>query len=205
MQRAIAVTADSLYQLLEPGRIVSAWPQEAIPAASTRVDEDAARPTRRRVALPGVKGRAARVSSRSGRLVKRLADSRLVVTTYNERTGQEEVEVAHEALLSHWPLLGEWLTRFRAAIRLRDGVSRAAREWDDSGRADAFLVYQGARLREVRTLEQGSQVNLSELEQDYLSACHEWGRDKAGFYDCEIRIFHPRDGRHPLRTSTSRI
>ena len=42
-------------------------------------------------------------------LIKRLADVHLVVTSLNPTTGQEEVDVAHEALIRHWPRLRGWL------------------------------------------------------------------------------------------------
>ncbi|NEQ24751.1 MAG: hypothetical protein F6K28_37745 [Microcoleus sp. SIO2G3] len=42
-------------------------------------------------------------------LVTRLADARLVVTGYDEATGNETVEIVHEALIQKWGHLRQWL------------------------------------------------------------------------------------------------
>ncbi len=42
-------------------------------------------------------------------LVTRLADERLVVTGYDEATGNETVEIVHEALIQKWGHLRQWL------------------------------------------------------------------------------------------------
>ena len=55
-------------------------------------------------------------------LVARLADARLVVTSVNAVTGEEEVEVAHEALIRYWPRLRAWLDEGRADLRLREAI-----------------------------------------------------------------------------------
>ena len=59
--------------------------------------------------------------------------------------GDDTVEVAHEALLSHWPQLARWLEEDEQGRALRRTSAPAAREWAQSGRPDAEL-YRGARL-----------------------------------------------------------
>jgi hypothetical protein len=54
--------------------------------------------TRRRAALSELGGE-------TRELVKKLADARLVVTCREEASGQETVEVAHDALIRHWQRL----------------------------------------------------------------------------------------------------
>src|SRR5205085_11517427 len=80
-------------------------------------------------------------------LVKRLADARLVVTSVNSVTGHEEVEVAHEALIRHWPRLRTWLDVERDSLRLRESLRQAARDWERRGRA-RDLLYRGSQLKE---------------------------------------------------------
>ena len=57
-------------------------------------------------------------------LVKRLADERLIVTSQDLASDEDQVEVAHEALIRHWPRLRGWLDEDRQSLRLREGVLR---------------------------------------------------------------------------------
>ena len=47
-------------------------------------------------------------------VLQHLADARLVVTGVMDDTGEIEVEIAHEALIQHWPRLRAWLDEDRA-------------------------------------------------------------------------------------------
>ena len=58
-------------------------------------------------------------------LVTRLASSRLVVTTRNDFTGEETVEIVHEALIRNWLRLGHWM-RVDGEFRLWQEQNRAA-------------------------------------------------------------------------------
>ena len=68
-----------------------------------------------------------------------MAEARLVIV------GDGTAEVAHEALIRHWPRLRTWLDEDREGLRLHRRLSAAAAEWDASGR-DPGEVYRGARL-----------------------------------------------------------
>ena len=59
--------------------------------------------TRRRASL-------AEVGKAAWPVVQWLADARLLVTGRDEATGQETVEVSHEALIRQWERLRGWLT-----------------------------------------------------------------------------------------------
>lgn len=63
-----------------------------------------------------------------------LVDARLVTTD------QDEVEVAHEALIREWPTLRQWLTESREWLRFQRRLSAAAQEWAAHGYA-ADLLY----------------------------------------------------------------
>jgi hypothetical protein len=51
----------------------------------------------------------------------RLADARLVTT------GQHTAEMAHEALISEWPRLRDWLDEDRAGLLIRRRLTEAAK------------------------------------------------------------------------------
>ncbi|MCP4374825.1 MAG: hypothetical protein GY794_01390, partial [bacterium] len=104
VRKAIAETADDFYQQ------VSTEEQERLRdifVRLTRLDEESVqgeerRDTRRRVWLEELVP-AGSDQTKTKELVRRLADTRLIVTSVNETTQREEVEVAHEALIRHWP------------------------------------------------------------------------------------------------------
>ena len=58
-------------------------------------------------------------------LVTRLANDRLLVTGRNEQTGNETVEVVHEALLQKWERLHKWINDNRAFLAWRQRLSVA--------------------------------------------------------------------------------
>ena len=59
--------------------------------------------------------------------------------------GDNSVEIAHEALIRHWPRLRDWLADDREGHRLRRQVTDATLEWEHHDRDDG-LLYRGARL-----------------------------------------------------------
>jgi hypothetical protein len=62
-------------------------------------------------------------------LVEKLADARLVVTGREEATGQETVEVAHEALIRHWQRLQSWLNADREFLLWRQRLRHDLEDW----------------------------------------------------------------------------
>jgi WD40 repeat protein len=95
-----------------------------------------------------------------------LADSRLVTV------GEGSVEVAHEALLREWPRLREWIEEDAEGRRLRGHITRAATEWDSSGR-DQSELYRGARLAAALDWSADHAFELNELERDFVTESRE--------------------------------
>jgi WD40 repeat protein len=77
-------------------------------------------------------------------LVLRLAAGRLVVVERGP-DGQETIQLAHQALIAHWPRLRDWLTEDRDFIALRDQVGQQRERWEATGRDDGALL-RGAAL-----------------------------------------------------------
>jgi hypothetical protein len=114
VEKALAGYAEEVYAELTPEEQVRAqyaFMQLVQPGEAT---ED----TRRRANRQEVK-------DENWDLVTRLADTRLVVTSRDEATGNERVELVHEALITGWDRLQNWL-----------GVNRAFRTWQERLRAD---------------------------------------------------------------------
>ncbi|MCG5220609.1 nSTAND1 domain-containing NTPase [Streptosporangium soli] len=72
-------------------------------------------------------------------LLERLAEARLVTL------GEEQVDLAHEALLTAWPRLRSWIEEDREQIRLQRRLTEAATAWRDHDR-DPGGLYRGVRL-----------------------------------------------------------
>lgn len=172
VQKAIASTAEKIYQDLPATEQALV---RDIFVRLTRLDEETVqgeerRDTRRRVRfeeLVPAGGEPGLIKQ----LVQRLADVRLVVTGVNQATDQEEVEVAHEALIRHWPRLRQWLDEDRNLWRVRQRIGQDAREWETGGRRDDLLPRWSARLEEAIDLSRQARFALNALEQSYLDAC----------------------------------
>lgn len=172
VQRAIARTADEVYDTLtadEQDRVRDIFTR------LTRLDEDPGRSgerrdTRRRLRFAELVP-ADQNPGPSRDLVKRLADARLVVTSVNQATGAQEVEIAHEALIRYWPRLQDWLNENRDLLRLRQRIGQDAQRWHDGGRQGELLPRWNAELDEAIILARRHRFVPTKLEQDYLDAC----------------------------------
>ena len=59
--------------------------------------------------------------------------------------GEGHVEVAHEALIRHWPTLRAWLDEDREGRLVHRRLTEAAQEWDATASRPG-LLYRGTRL-----------------------------------------------------------
>jgi Novel STAND NTPase 1 len=158
VKKAVTHTAEDVYQRLSAQ---DRGPAREIFLRLTRVDDAAEssepRDTRQRLRLEDLI-RSGDDPARTKALVKRLADegARLVVTSADPLSGAEEVEVAHEALIRHWPRLREWLEDDRASLRLRQAIGQAALEWHRNADDPSYLVHRGRRLDQAESLFKAS-------------------------------------------------
>lgn len=124
-------------------------------------------------------------------LLRRFVDARLLVSD-RDTQGRETHEVAHEALLRTWPQLSEWLASDRDTLRLLEGLSRAAQDWEQSARQADLLVHRDGRLQELDTLLVNPRFALppGSLELAYLEACRvaQRAREAAAREEQERRV-----------------
>ncbi len=100
-------------------------------------------------------------------LVTRLASSRLVVTTRNDFTGEETVEIVHEALIKNWLRLGHWM-RVDGEFRKWQEQNRAAiRQWD-SGNRDEGALLRGKLLADAQEWQSKRSEELSPGEISFI-------------------------------------
>ena len=110
----------------------------------------------------------AELGEASWRLVKQLADARLVVTSCNAED-QETVEVVHEALIRNWNQLRQWMNAdcsFRAwQDRLRIGIY----QWKQTQRDEGALL-RGVALADAEEKLKQRREDLCEEEQKFIQA-----------------------------------
>jgi WD40 repeat protein len=100
-------------------------------------------------------------------LVRELADARLVVTGIETTSGQETVEVVHEALIQGWGRLREWMAEDRAFRTWQERLRAALRGWETSDRDEGALLRGAPLLEAQRWLTERGDL-LSELEIAYI-------------------------------------
>jgi tetratricopeptide (TPR) repeat protein len=178
VQKAIAQTADSLYEGLNPTE------QERVRdifMRLTRLDEETDieqnRDTRRKVVLDELVPAGSDLSQTQA-LVNKLADARLVVTSESLDGKEQFVEVAHEALIRHWPRLSKWLDDNRQDLLLHQGLTEASNQWRKLEH-DPGALYRGVRLQQVQELAESYPDWITQAEQEFLDASHENTREEA--------------------------
>ena len=99
-------------------------------------------------------------------VVQRLADARLTVTGRNE-SGEQTIEVAHEALIHNWDRLRDWMDEDREFLLWRQRLRAHLDEWEDADHnADELL--RGVMLGEAKDRYQERIHELSGTERRFI-------------------------------------
>ncbi len=91
-----------------------------------------------------------------------LTNRRLVVAR------AEDVGIAHEALLTGWPRLHDWLEDGRSRAEVRERLAVAASAWEEADQ-DPVELYHGTRLQAALDLAAASPEDLTPLERTFLT------------------------------------
>ncbi|WP_062291516.1 caspase family protein [Nostoc piscinale] len=107
-------------------------------------------------------------------VLMKLTDARLVVTSELQARGESQktvtvVDVAHEALIRHWPRLRAWVSENRAAIRVERKIETASEEWESKNKSKDYL-FTGSKLAEAENYlqEYGDLGLLSRLASEFV-------------------------------------
>ncbi|NEU84179.1 caspase family protein, partial [Nostoc sp. UIC 10630] len=107
-------------------------------------------------------------------VLMKLTDARLVVTSELQARGESEntvtvVDVAHEALIRHWPRLRSWVSENREAIHLERKIETAAQEWLKNGKNKDDLL-RGLKLAQAEDFlkSHADRFPLSSLAQELI-------------------------------------
>ncbi len=86
----------------------------------------------------------------------------------------DAVRISHEALLSHWTRLRDWMAESRADLEVIGQLRRAARVWQDSGRsADALIPVDRLEVFSEWFADPQRQQLLSPRETQFVAASRE--------------------------------
>ncbi|MEJ3653388.1 trypsin-like peptidase domain-containing protein [Actinomycetes bacterium KLBMP 9759] len=105
-------------------------------------------------------------------LVGALADARLVVVGRPSPAGPSAsgpvvVELAHQALIDHWPRLRGWLDEDSAFVTWQAGVDGRRERWEAEDRADSALL-RGTQLAEAADWLPTRAADLTPANADFL-------------------------------------
>jgi WD40 repeat protein/transcriptional regulator with XRE-family HTH domain len=128
-----------------------------------------------RAALPLSELRDGQDDAAAGRLLDRFVDERLI--TIDAGTAR----ITHEALLTAWPRLREWIDVGGENMRAARRISQAARVWEETGRDSASLL-RGSQLAVARDwmAEPDNRGSLGPLARDFVhsSVAHDLRRTR---------------------------
>jgi len=99
-------------------------------------------------------------------LIDAFVAARLFVSDDSDRS-TAVVEVAHEALLTHWPRLQKWIAARFDDLRLLRQLRQEAAEWVRLGRPKSHL-WPHERLQAVYAMSERLDPTLTAVEQDFI-------------------------------------
>ncbi|TDV55029.1 protein kinase domain-containing protein [Actinophytocola oryzae] len=148
VDRAVALTADGVYNRLAPA---DQWAlRGALLRMVTLLDGG------------GIARRRAHRSEVPHRALESLVSARLVTVD------ADAVSLSHDALLTSWPRLRQWVDEDRAALLVRQQLGEAVTNWRKGGQ-DRGDLYRGARLAAALDWSNG-RADVSADERAFLTA-----------------------------------
>lgn len=156
---ALANTADRLYNNLNPAEQLT----------TRRILLKMVRPTQ---GLDVVRNRVLRkqlydptlAPARVDHVVNHLVRERLIRLLPGDSAANDQLEIAHEALVRHWPRLIGWLEEDRVFLRHRLRLTQMAEQWESLQRDESALI-RGVVLEEAQQY-----ADLSDLEKAFVEA-----------------------------------
>ncbi len=118
--------------------------------------------------------------------VNLLINKSLLVSDDLNREGQSTVEIAHEALLTSWAELKDWITDARNTISLNNRLAEDANHWQELKRNNQEQaneeLWSGSKLEKVIELRKDGTFEivlggLSDIANDFIDASIDW-RDR---------------------------
>ncbi|HUN31032.1 MAG TPA: hypothetical protein VMU95_03360 [Trebonia sp.] len=163
---AIAKTANDVYGGLDESRQAVARQLflGLVRVGQATADSDVGVDTRRRVTPAALLARAPDQAA-AREVLEAFTAARLLTS------GEQAVEITHEALLREWPLLREWINEARSGLLVQQDLENAAANWASQGK-DAGALYRGVQLSAAQewAADPRHSRDLSPAGRDFLTA-----------------------------------
>lgn len=175
-RRAIAETADACYQKLDRSDRPLARHlllQLVQPAPGDEI-------VRQRLPRRQLIGDSDR--DRINAILDRFMKARLLRVQFASNSGNDQIELAHEALVTNWPRLAGWIEERRVQQRQRLQLAGMAEQWEALKRDDSALL-RGRLLEEAQqytdlTASEQAFVAASVREAERLAQQREWEQQR---------------------------
>ncbi len=119
------------------------------------------------------------IGKQNSDLVRYLAGSqtRLLVTGRKDKSGEETVEVVHEALIREWGTLRKWVDENREKLIQKRKIEAAAIEWRDKNKLKGYLL-TGRQLKDAQAFQKQQNINLglSDLASEFIKTSNKQQR-----------------------------
>ncbi len=111
-------------------------------------------------------------------VVHRLVLAHLLIASQDTESQQETIEIIHDALLSEWRLLRDWVEEDRRFLLWHQELERRVRAWadthkDDLSGRDTYKLLGGSDLDEALEWTKTRAADLTESEHDFIQASRE--------------------------------
>ncbi|MEV0177213.1 trypsin-like peptidase domain-containing protein [Streptomyces sp. NPDC050803] len=112
----------------------------------------------------------------------RLADERIVVTSLDRQSGEEMVELIHDALLREWGTLKHWIRTDREFLGWLQGLEQQRHSWwqsDGPDGHDTGRLLRGRDLDTARRMLAERAVDLTPAQREYITLSQQaWDREQ---------------------------
>jgi serine/threonine protein kinase/formylglycine-generating enzyme required for sulfatase activity len=106
------------------------------------------------------------------RTIDKLVQARLLTVKRDSKTGEDILEIIHDALLVEWGPLRSWLEEDRPSLQLQQQLAESAVAWKAHD-CDPSYLFRGKRLEEVQTWLAQHKKPLSQSEREFYHACQQ--------------------------------
>lgn len=106
------------------------------------------------------------------KVIKRLADARLVATSFDPQSKKECVEIIHDTLIREWGRLRGWLHEDRSFLSWDREMEKRAAAWEE-GKHDEGRLLRGLDLSEAQGWLASRPRDICEDEQRYIQVSME--------------------------------
>ncbi|MEE4260950.1 MAG: tetratricopeptide repeat protein [Bacteroidales bacterium] len=158
VEGALAQRAEEVFSGLDPG-VKKVMDVELHSLISIGADERISRkyaPLEQLTATPETKA-----------FVEAFVEARLFTTDLaTDRSAV--VNIAHEALLQHWPRLSAWIEKNKEDLRIHTRVNIASTRWEKENRSREFLYAASKQVSEAEELIKNKSIELTEAEHSFV-------------------------------------